>query len=124
MCSTSLVMLKAASILGEEFEFKALKHINPFPKKANSDKIVSESIKLLEQKDFIQIVNETDAKNVVCRFNKAFLRESVYQILLYKSCKKDLHTATQSYLQKMSLSRNPLKAEAHIQTMRKHMLQS
>ena len=53
MCSTSLVMLKAASILGEEFEFKALKHINPFPKKTNSDKIVSESIKLLEQKDFI-----------------------------------------------------------------------
>lgn len=27
------------------------------------------------------------------------MRESTYQILLYKSCKKDLHTATEKYIQ-------------------------
>ena len=99
MCATSLVILKAASVLGVEFDLKSLKYINPFPKKAAfSDKIVIESINLLEQRDFIEIVNETDAKNAICRFNKAFLRESVYQILLYKSCKKSLHTMTEKYL--------------------------
>ena len=27
------------------------------------------------------------------------MRESTYQILLYKSCKKDLHSATEKYIQ-------------------------
>lgn len=49
----------------------------------------------------LEIVDETDQKNCVCRFNKCFLQESIYQILLYKSCKKDLHTATVKYMQTM-----------------------
>ena len=35
----------------------------------------------------------------MCRFNKCFLRESIYQVLIYKSCKKDLHSATEKYIQ-------------------------
>ena len=31
-CTTNIVLLKSASVLGEEFELKALKKISPFPK--------------------------------------------------------------------------------------------
>ena len=95
----AIVLLKAASVLGEEFDMKALKQISPFPKGANSSKRVEEGISLLEQRDFIEIVDETDRHNCLSRFNKCFLRESTYQVLLYKSCKKDLHTATEKYIQ-------------------------
>ena len=78
LCTSSIVLLKAASVLGEEFELKALKHISPFPKSANSQKRIEDSVRLLEQRDFIEIVDETDQKNCLCRFNKCFLRESIY----------------------------------------------
>jgi len=97
-CITAIVILKAAAVLGEEFEMKALKQISPFPKSANSSKRIEEAINLLEQRDFIEIVDETDRENCLCRFNKCFFRESTYQVLLYKSCKKDLHTATEKYI--------------------------
>ena len=48
LCATSLVMLKAASVLGEEFDLKALQTINPFPKQAKSGKIVMDCIRMLE----------------------------------------------------------------------------
>jgi hypothetical protein len=35
-------------------------------------------LKILEQKDLIEILDETDPKNVVCRFRKSFLRETIY----------------------------------------------
>ena len=54
---------------------------------------------MLEQRDFIEIVDETDQRNCVCRFNKCFLRESVYQVLIYKSCKRDIHERTEKYIQ-------------------------
>ena len=59
-CTTAIVILKAASVLGEEFELKALKQISPFPKSASSAKRVEDAIRLLEQRDFIEIVDETD----------------------------------------------------------------
>ena len=93
------MLLKAASVLGEEFELKALKYISPLSKSGTNTKRVEEAIRLLEQRDFIEIVDETDQKNCVCRFNKCFLRESIYQVLIYKSCKKDLHGATEKFIQ-------------------------
>ena len=45
-------------------------------------------LKLLEQSEMIEILDETDSKNVLCRFSKNFLRESLYQILLYRECKQ------------------------------------
>ena len=42
------------------------------------------------------------------------MRECVYQILLYKSCKKDLHAATELYLQSVPLSKDCNKNEAMI----------
>ena len=72
------MLLKAASVIGEEFELKALKFISPFPKSATSGKRVEDAIRLLERSDLIEIVDETDHKNAMCRFNKCFLRESIY----------------------------------------------
>ena len=67
-------------------------------------------------------MDEKDAKNVVCRFNKALLRESIYQILLYKSCKKDLHTATEKHLLTKPLPRMNPDSQHHINILRYHML--
>ena len=76
--TSSIVLLKAASVLGEEFELKALKHISPFPRGANAAKRVEDAVRLLEQRDLIEIVDETDHRNALCRFNRCFLRESIY----------------------------------------------
>ena len=77
-CVTSIVMLKAATVLGDEFESKALGHIQPLRQAASSRKYVKEYLKLLEKADLIEILDETDTKNCLCRFNKCLLRESIY----------------------------------------------
>ena len=70
-------MLKAATVLGDEFELRALAEIQPM-RATSSTKHVKESLKLLEKADLIEILDETDTKNCLCRFNKSLLRESVY----------------------------------------------
>ena len=41
-------------------------------------------LKELEKAEFIEILDESDFKDVICRFNKSFIREALYQIMLYK----------------------------------------
>lgn len=48
-------------------------------------------LKILEQRDFIEILDETDYRNIICRFRKCFLRETIYQFMLYRAQKKGLH---------------------------------
>jgi hypothetical protein len=48
-------------------------------------------LKILESKDLIEILDDKDSKNAVCRFRKCFLRESVYQVMLYRAQKKGIH---------------------------------
>lgn len=55
-------------------------------------------LRSIEQNDFIEFLDESDSKNALCRFNKTFLRETVYQIILYRDQKKFLHGAIGSYL--------------------------
>ena len=49
------------------------------------------------------------------------MREAVYQVLLYKSCKKDLHNATEKHLQQspnlMTKQDNSLMTEKLLQHM-------
>ena len=42
--TSALVLLKAASVLGEEFELRALKDISPFPKSSATHKRVVDAI--------------------------------------------------------------------------------
>lgn len=97
LCMTSIVLLKSAVVLGDEFELRALKKVQPL--RVASDKMLLNSLKLLEQFELIEILDEKDSKNVLCRFSQEFLRESLYQILLYRECKQQLHTAAADYLQ-------------------------
>jgi len=92
-------MMKAATVLGDEFDLKALKAVNPlrYPETIDS---LKQYLKLLEAYDFIEILDETDQDNLICRFNKPFLRETLYQIVLYRDQKKGMHgAAAQFYLQ-------------------------
>lgn len=70
-------MLKAATVLGEEFDCKSLHSINPL-KTHESLQNLKKMLKILEAHNFIEILDETDKDNFVCRFNKPFLRESIY----------------------------------------------
>ena len=64
-----------------------------------SYKSIMTIIRILEQKDFIEILDETDAKNAVCRFRKCFLRETIYQAMLYRDQKKGLHELMAQFIQ-------------------------
>ena len=96
--TTALVLLKVSSVLGNEFSIEALKFIAPLLKTKQFEKRIDDAIRVLEQREFIEIVDISENKQQLCRFNKPFLRESLYQMLRYKACKKDLHTKTEKYL--------------------------
>ena len=51
-----------------------------------------------EERDFIEVVDMNEDNKQLCRFVQSLNRESNYQMLRYKGCKKDLHTATEKYL--------------------------
>jgi len=70
-------MLKAATILGDEFDTKSLQAVNPLRLPETIENL-KKLLKLLEANNFIEILDETDKDNFVCRFNKPFLRESIY----------------------------------------------
>lgn len=53
-----LLLLKSASVIGDKFSSKALMHISPM--RNESHKSVLSILKHLEQKDFIEILDETD----------------------------------------------------------------
>lgn len=77
-----LMLLKTAAIIGEEFGTLALKKIIPLRNETHSS--IHGILKELEVAELIEILDETDLKNIQCRFNSAFLRESIYQVMLYR----------------------------------------
>ena len=84
-----LLLLKAACVIGEEFGTAALKKIIPLRNETHSS--ILQILRELEIGELVEILDESDPKNIICRFNKSFLRESIYQIMLYKDQKKVLH---------------------------------
>ena len=84
-----ILILKSAAVIGEVFGSKVLQHICPL--RHDTHKQILQVLKCLEQHDYIEILDETDPKNAVCRFRKSFFRETVYQIMLYRAQKKGLH---------------------------------
>ena len=55
---------------------------------------------MLEQNSFIEVMDETDKNNVVYRFSKPFLRESIYQTILYRDQKQIMHKMAADYFLK------------------------
>jgi hypothetical protein len=53
----------------------------------------------LQARDFIEVIDDNDAKNWICRFTKKFLRETLYQRLLLRGQKKGLHQLSADFIQ-------------------------
>lgn len=70
---------------------------------------------LLEQRDFIEVVDESEKQGQLIRFVQPLQCESIYQMLRYKGCKKDLHSATVKYLQQQKPN-SPLNCRIDAQT--------
>ncbi len=68
--------MKAAAIIGDEFGTQALIKIMSQRNETNGS--ITQILKELERHEFIEILDESDPKNLICRFNKSFLRESIY----------------------------------------------
>lgn len=82
LCIKSCVLLKAATILGDEFDTKSLQAVSPF--RSETLQGINKMVKLLEENDFLEVLDELEKENFVVRFNRSFLRESLYQVMLYK----------------------------------------
>jgi hypothetical protein len=73
----SIVMMKAATVLGDEFELKALIAIQPLRTKETLASMTA-YIKQLESADFLEVLDGGDRENLTVRFSKVFLRETIY----------------------------------------------
>lgn len=92
-----ILLLKAAAVIGEIFTLKQLEFISPL---INEDiETIMEILIDLQSKDFIEIIDDNDAKNWTCGFTKKFLRETLYQRLLLRGQKKNLHQLSADYIQ-------------------------
>jgi len=102
MATKGCLVLKTACVIGEEFGTQALKKMLPL--RGESHVSLIKILKYLEEQEFIEVLNESDPKNIHCRFNKSFLRESIYQVMLYKDQKQTLSKAYAEYLQSLPIS--------------------
>jgi hypothetical protein len=84
-----IMLLKAAAIIGDEFGTLALRTILPLRHETQNS--IYFMLKELEVNEFIEILDESDPKDILCRFNQYQLRESIYQIMLFKDQKQTLH---------------------------------
>ena len=71
-----MLILKAAAVVGETFTSRVIEHITPL--RNEGPKTYTQILRLLEQYDYIEILDESDPKDIKCRFRKAFFRESIY----------------------------------------------
>ena len=62
-----IILLKAACVIGDEFGTAALKKIQPLRQETQTS--ILNILKELEEYDFIEILDESDPKDVRCRFN-------------------------------------------------------
>lgn len=116
-----IMVLKAAAVIGEEFGTAALKKILPLREETNGS--LAQILKELEQNDLIETLDETDPKNILCRFNKSLLRESVYQVMLFKDQKQYLHSQLAEYLQSLPTSvLDPHQSELELLKLRDHVM--
>ena len=92
-----IILLKSAAVIGELFTLRQLEFISPL---INDDlDTITDIVLDLQNRDFIEIIDDTDNKNWMCRFTKKFLRETLYQRLLLRGQKKALHQLSADYIQ-------------------------
>ena len=89
------VLLKVATVLGDEFDSTSLHAI--LPMRTESLSSVNKMIKLLEANNFVEVFNKQQDV-LYARFNRPFLRETLYQVMLYKDQKNTMHGAAARHL--------------------------
>ena len=104
-------------MIGDKFGSRALSSISPL--RHESMKSVMGILRVLEARDYVEILDELDPKNSLCRFRKSFMRESIYQIMLYRAQKKGLHKLMVQYIQD-----NPSSSALETDTLLNHILQA
>jgi len=82
------LLLKAAAIIGEEFDLQMLMKVNPFQMSISHEKLRI-VLNYLEKVELIEILNETE-HNVIYRFLNPFMREIIYNRMLF-SQRRQLH---------------------------------
>ena len=63
-------------MVGDQFGSMVLQHISPLRHETHQQ--IIHILKILEARDLIEILDESDPKNAICRFTKSFLRETIY----------------------------------------------
>lgn len=81
----SIVMMKAATILGDFFDSLSLQAMNPL-REMETLSSLNKMLHMLESEGFIEVMDESN-NNFKCRFNKPFLRETIYQVVLFRDVK-------------------------------------
>ena len=104
LSASHLLLMKAAAVIGDTFDLQTLIKVNPY-KTLGNDKLRS-IVNELERQDFIEILDEQN-NNIYYRFTSPFMREVIYQRLLY-SQRRNLHRYVAEAIQAIPLlSMNP-----------------
>ena len=102
------LLMKAAAVIGEEFDLQMLMKVNPFQLSISNEKL-RRVLNYLEKLDFIEILDESE-HNVKYRFFNPFMREVIYNRMLF-SQRRQLHRFVAEAMQA-----NPLQNEADEKT--------
>ena len=90
-----IILLKVASVLGENFDFRSLAN-SPAKKTLNNDKLLN-VLDDLVRSEFLEILDENEG-NIRYRMNNCFMRESLYHRMIY-SQRRQIHRFVAEALQ-------------------------
>jgi len=112
-----LICLKAASVIGNIFTLRQLKYISPLITEGMVDLI--KRVVILDEMKIIEIIDDDGVSDMTCRFLIPFIRETLYQRLLYRDQKKCMHSMSAEFLLNNSI---PSDLDNECQRMIKHLL--
>ncbi|EAR83243.2 PH domain protein (macronuclear) [Tetrahymena thermophila SB210] len=76
-----LLILKIASVIGDIFDLQTLIKVHPFGNVLKTDKLV-EALNALTDQNILEVIDQNE-NNVIYRFCHSFVRETLYQRLIY-----------------------------------------
>lgn len=79
--SESYLLMKTASVIGEQFSFQMLIRVNPFPLTLTNEKI-KKLIISLEQQEILEVLDENE-HDIIYRFSHKFMREIIYSRMIF-----------------------------------------
>lgn len=91
-----IILLKVASVIGENFDFRNLVHINPLKKYYDNDKLLL-LLDDLVKNEFLEILDENNG-NIKYRMTYCFMRESLYQRMIFAQ-RRQIHRYVAEALQ-------------------------